>query len=99
MLATLKEVLEIANQRGTAIPHFNIDNIAGIEAVMEAADPRIIPSFSVSVRVPSTPETSGIWQMPFSGPPMTARCLSFCIWTMASAMSKLWCACEPALPP
>lgn len=38
MLATLKEVLEIANQRGTAIPHFNIDNIAGIEAVMEAAD-------------------------------------------------------------
>ena len=37
MLATLKEVLEIANQRGTTIPHFNIDNIAGIEAVMEAA--------------------------------------------------------------
>lgn len=43
MLATLKEVLEIANQRGTAIPHFNIDNIAGIEAVMEAADTENYP--------------------------------------------------------
>ena len=43
MLATLKEVLEIANQRGTAIPHFNIDNIDGIEAVMEAADTENYP--------------------------------------------------------
>ena len=43
MLATLKEVLEIANQRETAIPHFNIDNIDGIEAVMEAADTENYP--------------------------------------------------------
>ena len=43
MLDKLKEVLEIANQRGTAIPHFNIDNIAGIEAVMEAADTENYP--------------------------------------------------------
>ena len=43
MLATLKEVLEIANQRETAIPNFNIDNIDGIEAVMEAADTENYP--------------------------------------------------------
>lgn len=37
-IATLKEVLEVAEQRGTAIPSFNIDNIEIPAAVMEAAE-------------------------------------------------------------
>ena len=92
MLATLKEVLEIANQRETAIPHFNIDNIDGIEAVMEAADTENYP---VILSIGQGAINAGN----LSGLPMTARCLLFCIWTMASAMSRLWCACGPALPP
>ena len=42
-LATLSDVLKIADQRGTAIPHFNIDNIDGVEAIMEAADSENYP--------------------------------------------------------
>lgn len=37
-LATLKEVLEIAEKRKTAIPGFNIDNIEIPEAIMEVAE-------------------------------------------------------------
>ena len=37
-LATLKEVLEIAERTNTAIPGFNIDNIEIPEAIMEAAE-------------------------------------------------------------
>ena len=37
-LATLQEVLEIAERTNTAIPGFNIDNIEIPEAIMEAAE-------------------------------------------------------------
>lgn len=37
-LATLVEVLQIAERTDTAIPAFNIDNIEGTEAIMEAAE-------------------------------------------------------------
>lgn len=37
-LATLKEVLEIAERTNTAIPGFNIDNIEIPEAIMDVID-------------------------------------------------------------
>ncbi len=37
-LATLSDVLKIAEKTGTAIPAFNIDNIEGTEAIMDAAE-------------------------------------------------------------
>lgn len=37
-LATLQEVLSIAVESNTAIPGFNIDNIEGTEAIMDAAE-------------------------------------------------------------
>ena len=42
-LATLKEVLEIAERTSTAIPGFNIDNIEIPEAIMEAAEAENCP--------------------------------------------------------
>lgn len=42
-LATLKEVLEIAQRTNTAIPGFNIDNIEIPEAIMEAAEEENCP--------------------------------------------------------
>lgn len=42
-LATLREVLEIAQQTNTAIPGFNIDNIEIPEAIMEAAEEEKCP--------------------------------------------------------
>lgn len=42
-LATLKEVLEIAERTNTAIPGFNIDNIEIPEAIMEAAETECCP--------------------------------------------------------
>ena len=42
-LATLKEVLEIAERTNTAIPGFNIDNIEIPEAIMEAAEAENCP--------------------------------------------------------
>jgi len=42
-LATLKEVLEIAERTNTAIPGFNIDNIEIPEAIMEAAEAEDCP--------------------------------------------------------
>lgn len=38
MLTTLAEVLKTAEAAGSAIPAFNIDNIEGTEAIMEAAE-------------------------------------------------------------
>ena len=38
MLTTLTEVLKTAEASGSAIPAFNIDNIEGTEAIMEAAE-------------------------------------------------------------
>lgn len=38
MLTTLAEVLKTAEECGAAIPAFNIDNIEGTEAIMEAAE-------------------------------------------------------------
>lgn len=38
MLVTLKEVLEIAEEKKAAIPGFNIDNIETTEAIMEACE-------------------------------------------------------------
>lgn len=37
-LATLSDVLKMAEKTGTAIPAFNIDNIEGTEAIMDAAE-------------------------------------------------------------
>ena len=42
-LATLQEVLSIAVESNTAIPGFNIDNIEGIEAIMDAAEEEHCP--------------------------------------------------------
>ena len=42
-LATLKDVLEIAERTNTAIPGFNIDNIEIPEAIMEAAEEENCP--------------------------------------------------------
>lgn len=42
-LATLKEVLAVAEQTNTAIPGFNIDNIEIPEAIMEAAEAEDCP--------------------------------------------------------
>jgi len=42
-LATLREVLSIAVESNTAIPGFNIDNIEGTEAIMDAAEAEHCP--------------------------------------------------------
>lgn len=42
-LATLQEVLSIAVESNTAIPGFNIDNIEGTEAIMDAAEEEHCP--------------------------------------------------------
>lgn len=42
-LTTLSEVLKIAEASNTAIPGFNIDNIEGTEAIMEAAESERCP--------------------------------------------------------
>ncbi len=42
-LATLQEVLSIAVESNTAIPGFNIDNIEGTEAIMDAAEAEHCP--------------------------------------------------------
>ena len=42
-LATLQEVLSIAVESNTAIPGFNIDNIKGTEAIMDAAEEEHCP--------------------------------------------------------
>lgn len=42
-LATLSEVLKIAEETNTAIPAFNIDNIEGTEAIMDAAEAERCP--------------------------------------------------------
>lgn len=42
-LATLSDVLKIAEDTGTAIPHFNVDSIDTVEAVMEAAEDEKCP--------------------------------------------------------
>ena len=41
--ATLQEVLSIAEESNTAIPGFNIDNIEGTEAIMDAAEEEHCP--------------------------------------------------------
>ena len=43
MLTTLQEVLKIAEDTGTAIPAFNIDNLEGPEALVEAGEAENCP--------------------------------------------------------
>ena len=43
MLTTLEEVLKIAEETGTAIPAFNIDNLEGPEALVDAAEAENCP--------------------------------------------------------
>ena len=50
-LATLREVLQIAERTNSAIPGFNIDNIKIPEAIMEAAEEEQIGRASCRERV------------------------------------------------
>ena len=43
LLTTLQEVLKIAEDTGTAIPAFNIDNLEGPEALVEAGEAENCP--------------------------------------------------------
>lgn len=43
LLTTLQEVLKIAEDTGTAIPAFNIDNLEGPEALVKQGRQKIAP--------------------------------------------------------
>ena len=85
-LATLKEVLEIAERTNTAIPGFNIDNIEIPEAIMEAAEAENCPV--ILTIGPSTPVACGICRMLFGGLRRAAGCRWSCIWTTAPATNR-----------